>query len=156
MTDFQQFEADALLMMTQCSEANFTSWASPSGMEVEVSRIMYRSPRTEADGRIGGIFHCGDRFFLQCLEGPCEALRFYFERTREDERHRNVEVTLLTPLDRRRFRRGTMSYAGLRQPLLDLQRRNGQGDFNPYRFDQAMIEEFIGLYLEHRRQRRRA
>lgn len=155
MTDFQQFESDALLLMTQCSEANFTSWASSSGMEVEVSRIMYRSPRTEADTRIGGIFHCGDRYFLQCLEGPREALEFYFQRTNGDERHRKVEVTLLQPLEQRRFREGTMSYAGLRDQLLEMQRRHGQGDFNPYRFDSDMIEEFIALYLEHRRQRRR-
>ena len=155
MAEFSEFDDERLLLMAFCSEANFTSWASSSGMEIEVSRIMYRSPRSEADDRVGGIFHCGDRFFLLCLEGPCRDLEFYFRRSEADERHRNTRLLTLEPVEQRVFREGTMSYAGLRQHLPELLLRHGMHTFNPYQFDDTMVREFVDTYCRQRELLRR-
>lgn len=155
MSDFSAFDEERQLRMTFCSEANFTSWASSTGTEIEVSRIMYRAPRTPADDEVGGIFHCGDRFFMFCLEGPRSALEFYFQRNAADDRHRNCRLLLLEPFDEAVFKRGTMSYAGIREQLQNLLLRHDMHTFNPYQFDSGMVREFIEIYREQRQLRRR-
>lgn len=151
MKSFEGHASDALLRIAFCSEANFSSWADPRGVELEVSRIMYPAPRTEADQQTGGIFHYGNRYFLQCIEGPREACEFMFRRTRSDDRHRNVELLSLEPVSARMFPENSMSHVGMRRQLMELLNRHGVSEFNPYRITPAILEEFLQMYAERKR-----
>lgn len=103
MTAFEDHAPGALLRVAFCSEANFSSWADSRGVELEISRIMYPAPRTQADATSGGIFHYGNRYFLQCVEGPREAVEAIYRRNCEDERHKNSQLLVIEPIDERMF-----------------------------------------------------
>ena len=145
MAPFDQFKTDELVRLTFCSEANFSRWADPHGIEVEVSRILYRTPKTEHDKLLGGVFHCGNRFFLQCVEGPSEAVRFYFNRAESDERHSNTSIQSVEKIPARVFLAGSMRYVGMSEEVLELQHRHGLSEFNPYQFKPDIIREFVEL-----------
>lgn len=151
MTPFEDYASDTLLRVAFCSEADFSSWADPRGVEVEISRIMYPAPRTEADQQIGGIFHSGNRYFLQCVEGPREAVEFIFKRNRDDDRHKNVELLSVEPIPERIFPENSMSHVGMRPHLVELLQRHGIAGFNPYRITPEILEEFLQMYLERKR-----
>ncbi|MDT8449670.1 MAG: BLUF domain-containing protein [Wenzhouxiangellaceae bacterium] len=137
---------DALLGMLMSSEANFSGWADPRGVELEVSRIMYPSPRAEADQLVGGAFHHFERYFLRYLEGPRHALESLHQRAANDARHKNVSILRVEKIGRRTFSPGTMSYAGIRTELFDLKRHRGVDSFNPRLFTEEMICDVLALF----------
>lgn len=151
MTALDHHAPEALLRIAFCSEANFSSWADPRGVELEISRIMYPAPRTPADERTGGIFHYGNRYFLQCLEGPREAVETIYRRNCDDVRHKNTELLAVEPIATRLFPENTMNYVSMRSQLLALLDRHGVGEFNPYRITPDMLEEFLQMYVEKHR-----
>jgi len=151
MTALENHAPEALLRIAFCSEANFSSWADPRGVELEISRIMYPAPRTRADELAGGIFHSGNRYFLQCLEGPREAVEAIYRRNQDDVRHRNTELLVVEPITRRMFPENTMHYVSMRGQLLALLARHGIGEFNPYRITPEMLAEFLQMYAEKHR-----
>lgn len=154
MTSFDGHAADALIRAAFCSEANFSSWADPRGVEVEISRIMYPSPRLDADQLCGGIFHVGNRFFLQCVEGPRQAVEALWARNRADVRHKNQELRVVEGIEERLFPENTMSYVSMRGELIDLLKRQGIDEFNPYRIDAGMLAEFLDLWRAKQAKRR--
>src|SRR6056297_205435 len=151
MTAFEDYAPDAMLRVAFCSEANFSSWADPRGVELEISRIMYPAPRTQADNLVGGIFHYGNRYFLQCLEGPREAVESIYRRNFKDVRHKNSKLLLVESINRRLFPENSMNYVSMRRQLLEPLRRHGVGEFNPYRITPEMLDEFLQLYAEKHR-----
>lgn len=151
MTAFEDYAPDALVRAAFCSEANFSSWADPRGVELEISRIMYPAPRLQADALAGGIFHYGNRYFLQCVEGPRDAVEAIYRRNLDDVRHRNTELLVVEPIEQRMFPENTMNYVSMRRQLLELLDRHGIGEFDPYRITSGMLEEFLQMYAETHR-----
>ncbi|MDT8410101.1 MAG: BLUF domain-containing protein [Wenzhouxiangellaceae bacterium] len=144
-SSLEAFDPDALVRVAFCSEANFSTWADRHGIEVEVSRIMYRTPRTPADELVGGIFHCGNRYFFQCIEGPAGAVHSFCHRIAEDRRHRQTTIQAIEGILERAFPVGSMSYVGMSDELKALQQRHGLTEFNPYRFSDELIRDFTAL-----------
>lgn len=151
MTALENHAPEALLRVAFCSEANFSSWADPRGVELEISRIMYPAPRTQADELTGGIFHVGNRYFLQVLEGPREAVETIYRRNCDDVRHRNTELLAVEPIERRMFPENTMNYVSMRGQLLELLTRHDIEEFNPYRITPEILDEFLQRYAETHR-----
>jgi len=147
----EAYATETVLRIAFCSEANFSGWADSRGVELEISRIMYPAPRTEADQQTGGIFHYGNRCFLQCVEGPRQAVEFIFEKTRNDARHKNSVLLSVEPISERMFPENSMSYVGMRQHLIELLQRHGISGFNPYRITPEIFEQFLQMYLERQR-----
>ena len=148
MTSFDGYGSDDLLRAAFCSEANFSSWADPRGLELEISRIMYPSPRTDADHLCGGIFHEGNRYFLQCIEGPRHAVERLWQRNVDDARHRNQKLIIVEPISQRLFPGNTMSYVSMRGQLIDLLQHRGVSGFNPYHIDAELLAEFLERWRE--------
>ena len=148
MTSFDGYGSDDLLRAAFCSEANFSSWADPRGLELEISRIMYPSPRTDADQLCGGIFHEGNRYFLQCIEGPRRAVEELRQRNLDDPRHRNQKLIVVEPISERLFPANSMSYVSMRGELIDLLQRRDVSGFNPYHLDAELIAEFLERWRE--------
>jgi len=91
MTSFDEHSPDALVRTAFCSQANFSSWADPRGVELEISRIMY-----------------------------------------------------------------PMSCASMREELLELLKRRGIDEFDPYRLDAAMLDEFLERWRARQKRRKAA
>jgi len=151
MTAFDDHAAGTMLRAAFCSEANFSSWADPRGIELEVSRIMYPAPRLQADELTGGIFHYGNRFFLQVIDGPREAVEAIYRRNCDDVRHKNTELLVVEAIDQRMFPENSMSYVSMRGQLLELLGRYDIAEFNPYRITSQILDEFLQMYAEKHR-----
>ena len=145
MTLTDRFEPGALVRAAFCSEANFSHWADPRGPELEVSRILYPAPQSLHFRVLGGIFHSGDRFYLQVVEGPVESVDWYLKRTRHDPRHTEFHLICADVTRHRRFRPGALRYVGTHEQLHELHRQHGFEAFDPYRYTRDMIAAFVAL-----------
>lgn len=150
MSGFDDFAPDALARLIFVSRANFSNWADARGVELEISRIMYPSPRTPADDRVGGIFHQRNRWFLQCIEGPSEALQVVWQRHLADPRHTESRIRLLEAVPQWSFERGRMRYAGMRDQLRALRERHGLDGLEVHDLSPALLAELIDDYVAAR------
>lgn len=141
----ERFQDGAWVRAAFCSEANFSHWADPRGTELEVSRILYPAPQSPHFEAIGGIFHSGDRFYLQVIEGPVESVTWYLERTERDPRHAKFKLLWADEVENRRFKPGALRYVGTHDELRALQKPYGFEVFNPYHFTAEMIADFVDL-----------
>ena len=145
MSTGNPYQANELVQAAFCSEANFSHWADARGVELEVSRILHPAPPHEHFEEIGGIFHAGNRFYLQVIEGPPESVDWYLEHCKADDRHTDVTTLSTMPIKFRRFRPGHMRFIGSHQQMHEIQKAIGARDFNPYHFNAEMIEAFVDL-----------
>jgi hypothetical protein len=145
MSTGNPYTANELVQAAFCSEANFSHWADARGVELEISRILHPAPPNNHYESLGGIFHAGNRFYLQVIEGPPESVDWYLEHYKADERHRNVTTLSTLPIKFRRFRPGHMRFIGNQREIHAIHEAVGERDFNPYRFNDEMIEAFIDL-----------
>ena len=148
MSLIKQFEASALVRAAYCSEALFSHWAHRRGNEVEVARLLHPSPRNVHLDRIGGIFHAGNRFYLQVVEGPVESVHWYVEHGRQDERHQNFKFLTAHIIEQPAFMPGQMRFVGTEEQLYEIQQMQGERAFNPYVYDVEMISAFVSLSLD--------
>jgi hypothetical protein len=134
-----------LIRAAFCSEANFTHWADPRGVELEVARILHPAPPNEHFDRIGGVFHAGNRFYLQVVEGPLEAVDWFLQHSESDDRHRNFKALHAQRIESRSFRPGHMRFIGTQKEMHEIQQHVGESVFDPYRYDAGMIDAFVTL-----------
>lgn len=145
MTTSNPYNANELVQAAMCSEANFSHWADSRGVELEVSRILYPAPPNEHLNEVGGIFHAGNSYYLQVIEGPPASVDWYLEHLEADERHKGAKMLHTQPIRFRRFKAGRMRFIGSQREMHAIQEAVGMRDFNPYRFNGEMIEAFIDL-----------
>jgi hypothetical protein len=75
-----------LYCVVYCSQAN------ASVNEDAIAQIISKSQNSNMKGNITGLLVFGDRFFMQCLEGPKEQVEILMSRIRRDPHHTNVLV----------------------------------------------------------------
>jgi len=86
-----------LIRLVYASRSTFSPGEAHQGLDPSVARILAKSRKNNAErGIVGGLFF-GDGCFLQCLEGPDEAVDRLYERIRADSRHRDVTVNRFDP-----------------------------------------------------------
>lgn len=141
----ERFEPGTLVRAAFCSEANFSHWADPRGPELEVSRILYPAPQSSHFQAIGGLFHTGDNFYLQVVEGPVDSVEWYLLRTEHDPRHTRFKLICADAADERRFKPGALRYFGTHEQLHELHRRHGFEAFDPYRYTHEMVAELVAM-----------
>lgn len=148
MSSFEDFPADALLRVAMCSEANFSHWARSRGLEIELARLQDHPRKLERGREIGGIVYLGNRFYLQCVEGPRDVLDSVFHRIADDERHRRAKVLKIESISERAFASGEIKYVGRDEVIARTLREHGLEDFNPYRFDADLLDDFLAVCIQ--------
>lgn len=143
-----QTRSDELIRLTYCSTATFTSMEKTSGVEREVARILMESRRNNPKKEIGGVLHYGNGYFFQALEGRRKDVNERYERIVQDERHRDVELLTVHPVEERLFPDWSMKYVAVETRITDLLNKYGKTDFEPYEFDEAFCEELIKCFVE--------
>jgi hypothetical protein len=132
-----------LVRLSYASTATFEEKPNAVGIEVNVGRILMQSRRNNARMAIGGVLHYGDGCFFQCLEGEREAVEQTYQRIGEDSRHRDVEVLALNQVNERLFRDWSMKYVAIEKEIAALVKASGSKRFNPYEFDEALIQRLL-------------
>jgi hypothetical protein len=132
-----------LVRLTYASTATFQSNKS-GGIEVEVARILSASRRNNQAQHVGGVLHYGEGYFFQALEGERETVDKLYNHIASDPRHRDVQMLSSAAINERMFQDWSMKYVPLEDDIQRLLDRHGI-DFNPYRFDERIVEEFLKL-----------
>ena len=134
-----------LMQLIYASRATFAPSRESAGIEPKVARILAQSRKNNPKRAIGGVLYYGDGCFFQCLEGEKSAVDLVFERIKLDPRHTAVKVLASFRVDRRTFEDWSMKYVPVERDVAELLKNHGMKEFDPYRFDAAMIDEMLVL-----------
>lgn len=137
--------SEPLVQLTYASQANFTS-NNQGGVETEVARILLQSRRNNPRQKLGGVLHFGNGYFFQCLEGERDVVTAAYERIAKDPRHTKVQMLGLNTLQRRRFQDWSMKYVALDSDIQALLAKHNLKAFDPYAFNEELIEKLIDLF----------
>ncbi len=148
MTLDDQYAPGSQVRAAFCSEARFSHWADPRSAELEVARILHPAPPNAYLKQIGGIFHAGNRYYLQVIEGPSPAVDWYLQHSEADERHQNFKALGAWPVDSPAFKLGHLRFVGKQDDMHAIQQQAGERVFNPYRYDESMINAFVELAVD--------
>ena len=80
------------------------------GQEATVAEILARSRVNNSRMGVTGALLYRDGYFIQVLEGPCDAVEAVFERIQQDPRHDEVNLLMFGPVERRGFPVWSMEY----------------------------------------------
>ena len=138
----------ALTRLTYASTASFDQDAGPQSIDLEIGRILRKCKINNPKREIGGVLHYGHGYFFQVLEGPRSTITALLQTIMADPRHRDVHVLTTRDTDRRRFPDWSMKYVPLEQEVEQLIRHHGMNTFNPYRFNEGVIEDMIDMLVD--------
>ncbi|WP_100243649.1 BLUF domain-containing protein [Dyella ginsengisoli] len=141
MSDIQQ--------LVYASRATFQPSNNGGGVEPAVARILMQSRRNNPRRDLVGALYYGDGCFFQCLEGPGAAIDELFGRLLADPRHRDVKVLRRQAIGAPSFADWSMKYVPAASDVQTLLAMHGKGRFDPYDFDDSLLEAMVGLL--HRR-----
>lgn len=135
--------------LVYASRATFQPTDNGGGVEPEVARILMQSRRNNPRRGLVGALYYGDGCFFQCLEGPRASIDDLFGRLQADPRHRDVLVLRRHEIAAPSFAEWSMKYVPTAGDVQTLLAMHGKDRFDPYAFDERLIEAMVGL-LHHR------
>lgn len=99
----------------------------------EIRQILDKSRKNNEKDGITGVLCFNSKYFLQCLEGPRDAVNRAYNRIGRDPRHTDLALLSFDDIVARDFDDWSMGYIG--EGLLNrdsVLRYSPQGDFDPY------------------------
>jgi len=84
--------------------------------DVEIERILIGARRNNTLQMVSGALLYSTGCFAQALEGPRDAIEDVFEIIQRDQRHCDVTVLHVKPIEARSFGKWSMAYAGATEP----------------------------------------
>jgi hypothetical protein len=137
-----------LIELVYASRSNVVRNRSDAGVEPEIGRILTQSRRNNEPLQIGGVLTFGNGTFFQCLEGERQAVEALYEKLHGDPRHRDVKLLRKGPIQQRRFKLWAMKYLSLDEALNGKLKKHGLEEFDPFRFDDQMIDDVLEVLRE--------
>lgn len=114
--------------------------------------ILSSSQRNNSELGISGVLCYDPAFFMQCLEGPRDAVNEIYSRIYQDPRHKNITLLEYAETDERLFDNWTMGF--LRADMLDaalLEKYGTKGRVNPRTLSAEQARDFLLDVAESRR-----
>ena len=82
-------------------------------LKAEIKSILASAHKNNPTlGVTGALLYSGG-YFCQVIEGPAGVLEALFEKIQFDDRHRQVTLLHIEPIERRRFGEWAMAFAGI-------------------------------------------
>jgi hypothetical protein len=117
----------------------------------QVEDIMRASRRRNPKAGITGALCYAPGLFLQCLEGPRDAVNALYRRIAADPRHRDLALLEFSEIGRRAFARWSMAYVRAdRLPPRVQGRIGGARRFDPFAMDAREALAFIAALARER------
>ena len=135
-----------LIRMVYISTTTHPVSDSVGGVQKDVGRILMQARRNNPADKVGGVLYFSNNYFFQCLEGEQQEVNNLYKKILHDPRHNNVQTVLVKRIDRRQFSNWSMKYVASRDKVNQLLLQHGLREFNPYEFDEAMIEKMLALF----------
>ncbi len=116
-----------------------------NGVDPVVARILAHSRTNNRRNGLVGVLYFGDGCFFQCLEGEETAVDTLYKKLEQDNRHRDLKIISRNTISAPTFKDWSMKYVATEKEMAALLRRNGMGSFDPYLFNDAVIQQVIDL-----------
>ncbi len=116
-----------------------------------LEQILRASQKNNKEMGISGVLCYDPTFFMQCLEGPREAVNEIYARIAIDQRHKNLVLLEYTDIEEPLFGEWTMKF--LRPDILDKQTLNKfstGGRLNPFELNGTQSREFLSALVAAR------
>lgn len=120
------------------------------GVQVDVGRILLQARKNNPARQIGGVLYFDNNYFFQCLEGEQQEVNQVFQKIMSDPRHTDIQTISVKHIQQRMFSNWSMKYVALEDRVRDFLSENGFAAFNPYQFNDAMIEKMLTLFVATR------
>ncbi|MDY6979627.1 MAG: BLUF domain-containing protein [Pseudomonadota bacterium] len=116
----------------------------------DVGRILMQSRKNNPSRQLGGVLYFSNNFFFQCLEGDQQEIDHLYRKLADDPRHTHLQTLSVKRVQQRLFSDWSMKYVALDHQVQQILRQHGQNRFNPYEFNEAMIDSMLGLFVRAR------
>lgn len=138
--------ADQLIRMTYVSKATFTLISGQKeGYNRNIINILTTSRRQNRKNKLVGALYFGNNYFFQCLEGTQQHIDALYAKLEKDERHTELKVLSLEPIEKFAFSSWEMKYAAIDQEVPSFLKSYGLDKFDPYHFTPEMTAELINI-----------
>jgi hypothetical protein len=137
-----------LVRMVYVSTSTNTIPETHGNIPKEVGRILMQSRRNNPQREIGGVLYFSNNFFFQCLEGEQEQVERVYNKISADPRHNRIQTLSLKRIDERLFSDWSMKYVALDHQVGRILAQHGKNEFNPYEFNEEMIDKMLGLFMD--------
>ena len=134
-----------LFRIIYISRSTFTPTRLNAGIEPNVARILAKSRINNRRNGLVGVLYFGDGCFFQCLEGEQSAIDILYARLQSDERHKDIKLLSREPISALSYTDWAMKYVPLENEMTRLLKEGGLKSFDPYRFDNAMVQKVMNL-----------
>jgi hypothetical protein len=92
----------------------YTSVQAPGFNRLAFEHLCERASKNNKALGIEGLLLCNDSEFMQCLEGPHEAVAFVYGKIVKDPRHFDIRLLVCEPTDHHLFENWSMVGLGTR------------------------------------------
>ena len=118
-----------------------------AGIQKDIGRILLQSRENNRKQQIGGVLYFSNNYFFQCLEGESAAVNELYNKISQDPRHTDVRFLSVKPIQTRQFADWSMKYVALEDNVTKLLSDNGFSAFEPYKFDDEMVDKMLALFV---------
>ncbi len=113
----------------------------------DIGRILMQSRKNNPKQKIGGVLYFSNNCFFQCLEGEEDLVNELYQKISTDPRHENLKRILVKDISKRQFGDWSMKYVALKDNVTGLLEKKGMSVFDPYVFDENMVDEMLSLFI---------
>ena len=139
---------EQLLRMVYISTSTTPMTDHDAGVPIEIGRILMQSRKNNPKLEVGGVLYHSNDYFFQCLEGEQDVVNDLYQKIATDPRHKDVQTLSVKRIHRRRFADWSMKYVASEDRINRLVKGFGLDGFNPYQFDEYMIEEVLNAFTQ--------
>lgn len=134
-----------LIQIIYISRSTFISSGLVRGIEPNVARILAKSRINNRRNGLVGVLYFGDGCFFQCLQGEEAAVDALYARLESDNRHKDLKLLSRKQISALSFADWSMKYVPIEKDMTRLLVKGGFQKFDPYLFDDAMIQDVMSL-----------
>lgn len=135
----------SLVQIIYISRSTFAPPEKGRSIDPNVARILVKSRVNNRRNGLVGVLYFGDGCFLQCLEGEETAVDALYTLLQSDARHKNIKLLSRKSIASLSYTDWEMKYVPIAKEMGQLLAERGYPTFDPYRFDEPMIQKVMAL-----------
>lgn len=141
----ENYRMPQLIRIIYISRSTFAPTRLNAGIEPTVARILAKSRINNRRNGLVGVLYFGDSCFFQCLEGEQSAVDALYARLQSDERHKDIKMLSRESISALSYTDWAMKFVPLEKEMTSLLKEGGFKKFDPYLFDDAMVQKVMNL-----------
>jgi hypothetical protein len=134
-----------LIEIIYMSRSTFTPSRLVMNIEPNVARILAKSRINNRRNGLVGVLYFGDGCFFQCLQGEETAVDALYALLQSDNRHQDLKLFSRKQISALAYADWSMKYVPIEKDMTRLLEKRGYQKFDPYQFDDAMIQDVMSL-----------